>query len=175
MDSNQSRPREYHQKVTLPRKPGAFYEPSSPILQFRALDLILRVSSSIVCLVIIILGGICAAKGGVILLGILGPPAAVTILWSILQFALTSSRVEYMNFRSRFRMVIGLLITIGFAIAVLCCGLFKQWWSSLDSQLSYSSDFDTSGANNRLVVNLTLAGLVLGCVATLSLHRKAAV
>lgn len=98
--------------------------------------------------------------------------AAVTILWSILQFALTSSRVEYMNFRSRFRMVIGLLITIGFAIAVLCCGLFKQWWSSLDSQLSYSSDFDTSGANNRLVVNLTLAGLVLGCVATYVLYPR---
>ena len=55
-------------------KPGAFEEPVSPLGGFRNLDLTLRVLSTLVCITIIILGGITAGKGGVILIGILGPP-----------------------------------------------------------------------------------------------------
>ncbi|KAK2603982.1 hypothetical protein QQS21_003818 [Conoideocrella luteorostrata] len=149
------------------QKKKAFEEPVSPLCGFRNLDFLLRILSTLVCITILVLGGISASHSGVILIGILGPPAAVVILWSLLQFGLSTSKFEYMNFRSRFRMVIGVLITIGFGIAVICCGLFKRWWGTQDSTFSYSDDPETSKSSDEmLVINLTTAGLALGCVGT---------
>ncbi|KAG5999132.1 hypothetical protein E4U43_002265 [Claviceps pusilla] len=149
-------------------KPKAFVEPTSALSSFRTIDLVLRVLSTLVCIAILALGGVSAAKSGVFLIGILGPPAACVILWSILQFGLSTSRFEYMNFRSRFRMVIGVLITIGFAIADICLGLFRQWWADSESGFNYFADNldDNKSPNEKIIINLTIAGLSLGCLAT---------
>ncbi|KAG6005813.1 hypothetical protein E4U21_007585 [Claviceps maximensis] len=149
-------------------KPKAFVEPTSPLSSFRNMDFALRILSTLVCITILALGGISAANSGVFLIGILGPPAACVILWSILQFSLSASRFEYMNFRSRLRMVIGVLITIGFGIAVLCLGLFRQWWADSESSFNYYANNldDNKSPNEKLVIGLTIAGLSLGCVAT---------
>lgn len=93
--------------------------------------------------------------------------AACVILWSLLQFGLSNTRFEYMNLRSRFRMIIGVLITIGYGIAVICLGLFRPWWAN--GQGGYSHDHSENvwlAPNNGLIIDLTLAGLVLGCFAT---------
>ncbi|KAG5938672.1 hypothetical protein E4U53_007963 [Claviceps sorghi] len=149
-------------------KSEAFVEPTSRLSSFRNIDLALRLLSTLVCIAILALGGVSASHSGVFLLSILGPPAGCVILWSLLQFTLSASRFEYMNFRSRFRMVIGVLITIGFGIAIICLGLFRQWWANNDSGFS-SDDFDDDehkSGNEKLVTRLTITGLVLGCVAT---------
>ncbi|KAG5928071.1 hypothetical protein E4U42_001309 [Claviceps africana] len=149
-------------------KPETSVEPTSPLSSLRNMDLVLRLLSTLVCIAILALGGVSASHSGVFLLAILGPPAACVILWSLLQFSLSASRFEHMNFRSRFRMVIGVLIIIGFGIAILCLGLFRQWWANNDSGFS-SDDFDDDehkSRNEKLVTKLTIAGLVLGCVVT---------
>jgi hypothetical protein len=95
-----------------------------------------------------------------------GPKAAAAIIWSLVQFGFSLSKYEYLNFRSPFRMGIGLIITIGWAIAVICLGLFRSWWDNGSSSFSYTSDPDSKSTPGSTVVRLTTAGLVLGCVAT---------
>ncbi|KAG6060516.1 hypothetical protein E4U32_003448 [Claviceps aff. humidiphila group G2b] len=148
-------------------KPKASEEPKSPSSTYRTMDLILRVLSVIVSLAVLVLGGVSTAQSGVFLIGILGAPAACVILWSLLQFGLSNTRFEYMNLRSRFRMIIGVLITIGYGIAVICLGLFRPWWAN--GQGGYNHDHSEHVwlvPNNGLIIDLTLAGLVLGCLAT---------
>ncbi|KAG5933706.1 hypothetical protein E4U60_004322 [Claviceps pazoutovae] len=148
-------------------KPNGFEGPTSPSSTYRTMDLILRVLSIIVSLAVLVLGGVSTAQSGVFLIGILGAPAACVILWSLLQFGLSNTRFEYMNLRSRFRMIIGVLITIGYGIAVICLGLFRPWWAN--GQGGYSHDHSENvwlAPNNGLIIDLTLAGLVLGCFAT---------
>ncbi|KAG6027891.1 hypothetical protein E4U40_001305 [Claviceps sp. LM458 group G5] len=148
-------------------KPKAFEEPTSPLSSFRTMDLILRVLSVIVSLAVLVLGGVSTAQSGVFLIGILGAPAACVILWSLLQFGLSATRFEYINLRSRFRMVIGVLITIGYGIAVICLGLFRPWWANGEGGYSHDhSEHVWLAPNNGLIIDLTLAGLVLGCLAT---------
>ena len=64
-------------------------------------------------------------------------------------------------------MVIGVLITIGFGIAVICLGLFKRWWGTNESTFSYADDpGDDQSPDETLISNLTIAGLSLGAFAT---------
>ncbi|KAG5981473.1 hypothetical protein E4U55_002896 [Claviceps digitariae] len=149
-------------------EPKTSVKPTSSLLALRNTDLALRILSTLACIVILALGGVSAAHSGVFLIGILGPPAACVIIWSILQFSLSTSRFEYMNFRSRFRMVIGVVITVGFGIAVLCLGLFRQWWADSESNFNYFANNldDNKSPNEKLIINMTVAGLSLGCVAT---------
>lgn len=62
-------------------------------------------------------------------------------------------------------MAIGVIITIGWVIAVICLGLFRSWWADGDSSFSYTSDPDAESSTSKLVVRLTGAGLGLGCAA----------
>ncbi|KID84305.1 hypothetical protein MGU_08507 [Metarhizium guizhouense ARSEF 977] len=152
-------------------KPKAFAEPSSPIVGFcgfRNMDLMLRVLSVMLCIAILVVGGVATSRSGVILIGILGPPAATSILWSLVQFGFSLSKYEYLNFRSHFRMAIGIVITIGWVVAVICLGLFRSWWADGGSTFTYASDPDEERAAGDVVVRLTAAGLGLGCAATLT-------
>lgn len=61
-------------------KPKAFAEPSSPIVGFcgfRNMDLMLRVLSVMLCIAILVVGGVATSRSGVILIGILGPPVSL--------------------------------------------------------------------------------------------------
>ncbi|OAA34503.1 hypothetical protein NOR_08448 [Metarhizium rileyi] len=148
-------------------KPKAFVEPTSPLCGFRNMDLTLRIVSVLICIAILAVGGVATSRSGVILIGILGPPAAVTILWSLVQFGFSLSKYEYLNFRSHFRMAIGVMIAIGWVIAVICLGLFRSWWADGSSTFSYESDPDSETRAEHTVVALTATGLALGCVAAL--------
>jgi hypothetical protein len=55
-------------------KPKAFDEPASPLCGFRNMDLVLRIVEVVICIAIIVIGGVTASTSGVILIGILGPP-----------------------------------------------------------------------------------------------------
>ncbi|KHN96002.1 uncharacterized protein MAM_06107 [Metarhizium album ARSEF 1941] len=148
-------------------KPSAFDEPSSPLAGlcgFRNMDLALRILNVVICIAVLVVGAVATSRSGVLLIGILGPPAAATILWSLLQFGLSLSKWEYLNFRSRFRMAVGIIITLGWVIAVVCLALFRDWWG--DGRIfSYTTSPESDSSRGRLVARLTAAGLGLGCAA----------
>lgn len=61
----------------MAEKPRAFTEPISPLGGFRNMDLTLRILEVVVCIAVLALGGVSAARSGVILIGILGPPVSL--------------------------------------------------------------------------------------------------